>query len=290
GVVVDKAASFYVGDAAGRPAGWKRGVAADHSDSDLTFALNAGVAFYTPEEIITGKICAMDQPLPPPPPSTWALKRGLPKALTLGNGGNSELIAELEADISLAAAHKRGLLVLLVGPPASGKSTFAAAHLVPLGFECVNMDTLSTRKKCVDAVKSHLGAGRLVVVDNTNPDPASRNSFTGVAKGLGVSSIAIVFEHSSRDLAMHNNLYRSKRAQAHFLYRQASQQQADATAVSFHDMPSSVARVPDVAYNTFYKNFALPTAAEGIAKILHHTFSPSFDCSDDEHLWNQYHY
>ncbi|KAJ2507688.1 DNA kinase/phosphatase Pnk1, partial [Coemansia sp. RSA 2052] len=205
GVVVDKVASFYVGDAAGRPAGWKRGEAADHSDSDLAFALNAGVAFYTPEEVITADICARDQPLPPPPPRTWPLGRFSPKSLTFDNDGLPALLAGLEADIGLAAAQKSGLLVLLVGPPACGKSTFAAMHLAPLGFECVNMDTLGTRKKCTDAVKAALEAGRLVAVDNTNPDPASRGSFISIAKHLGVSSMAVVFEHKSRDLAMHNN-------------------------------------------------------------------------------------
>lgn len=47
---IDRAASVYVGDAAGRPAaaaaGWPR---KDFSDSDLKFAMNAGLPFQTPE-------------------------------------------------------------------------------------------------------------------------------------------------------------------------------------------------------------------------------------------------
>lgn len=44
---IDRPASFYAGDAAGRPnaAGWKK----DHGDGDLKFAINAGLPFKTPE-------------------------------------------------------------------------------------------------------------------------------------------------------------------------------------------------------------------------------------------------
>ena len=41
GVAIDLNASYYVGDAAGRPR--------DHSDSDAAFARNVGVRFFTPE-------------------------------------------------------------------------------------------------------------------------------------------------------------------------------------------------------------------------------------------------
>ncbi|KAJ2057971.1 hypothetical protein GGI17_005333 [Coemansia sp. S146] len=287
GVAVDRASSFYVGDAAGRPAGWKRGEAADHSDSDLAFALNAGVAFFTPEEIITSEICARDQPLPPPPPRTWPLGRFSPKTLSFDNDGHLALLAGLGADIRSATEQKSGLLVLLVGPPACGKSTFAAVHLAPLGFECVNMDTLGTRKKCMDAVRKALEAGRLVVVDNTNPDPVSRGSFISIANGVGASSVAVVFEHQSRDLAMHNNQYRSKRMQAGFFYRNSSQ--TEDRTVSLYDIPVVSDCVPDVAYHTYFKKFEVPTESEGIAKIWHHSFMPNFDCSNDEGLWHQYH-
>lgn len=42
GRTVDRGASFFVGDAAGRPT--------DHSDADISFAKNANLKFYTPEE------------------------------------------------------------------------------------------------------------------------------------------------------------------------------------------------------------------------------------------------
>lgn len=50
GVPIDLAASFYVGDAAGRPANWEPKRKKDFSCSDRLFALNVGLRFYTPEE------------------------------------------------------------------------------------------------------------------------------------------------------------------------------------------------------------------------------------------------
>lgn len=47
---IDKTASFYVGDAAGRPDGWKLKRKKDHSCSDRKFAHNVQIAFHTPEE------------------------------------------------------------------------------------------------------------------------------------------------------------------------------------------------------------------------------------------------
>ena len=49
-VQIDVPGSFFVGDAAGRPAGWKPNAPKDFSDSDILFADAAGISFYTPDE------------------------------------------------------------------------------------------------------------------------------------------------------------------------------------------------------------------------------------------------
>eukprot|EP00210_Caulerpa_lentillifera_P002574 g2469.t1 len=51
---VDKKLSFYVGDAAGRPK--------DFSDSDLKFAENIGLAFFTPEDYFTSETLSLNDP------------------------------------------------------------------------------------------------------------------------------------------------------------------------------------------------------------------------------------
>ena len=40
-------------------------------------------------------------------------------------------------------------VILFVGSPAAGKSTFYRTHLSPMGYERVNQDTLKTRDRCV---------------------------------------------------------------------------------------------------------------------------------------------
>ncbi len=49
GIEVDSGESFFVGDAAGRKK------YRDHQDTDLKWALNAGLGFYTPEEYFLAK-------------------------------------------------------------------------------------------------------------------------------------------------------------------------------------------------------------------------------------------
>ena len=51
---IDMTRSFYVGDAAGRLAGWQFGKKKDWSDSDRKFALNLDIRFLTPEEHFIG--------------------------------------------------------------------------------------------------------------------------------------------------------------------------------------------------------------------------------------------
>ncbi|KAJ2778579.1 DNA kinase/phosphatase Pnk1 [Coemansia interrupta] len=281
GVEVDRKASFFVGDAAGRPAGWKQGALEDFSDSDLAFALNAGVPFYTPEEIFNEDICSKEQPLPLAAPNVWLIDRFHSKALAIDHDGHTKLLKSIEELAGLAQSQGKGMLVVLVGPPASGKSTFANTHLSKLGFERANMDTLKTRKKCMDAVKVALESSKLVVVDNTNPDIASRSSFLHIASKAGVSCVAVVFENSTRDLTTHNNLFRSQLRQARYMA-------GPMESKKLHLIPSIWESVPAVAFNTYFKRFVAPTEEEGFAKVFRHVFVPVFCPPTDEALWHQY--
>jgi bifunctional polynucleotide phosphatase/kinase len=40
-------------------------------------------------------------------------------------------------------------IILFVGSPAAGKSSFYRNHLLPMGYSRINQDTLKTRDKCV---------------------------------------------------------------------------------------------------------------------------------------------
>ncbi|KAJ1798405.1 DNA kinase/phosphatase Pnk1 [Coemansia sp. RSA 2399] len=287
-VAVDKAASFYVGDAAGRPAGFKKGAPADFSDSDTGFALNVGIPFYTPEEMFhDDNGISEDNAFVLPPPRVWKISRFIPETpASDSSSGHSTLLDTLKEEIQQAQGSGKGLLLVLVGPPACGKSTFAQTHLAPLGFECINMDTLKTRKKCEYAVREALKDGELVVVDNTNPDAEARGSFLELAQTHGARSVAVVFKHSSKDLTLHNNCFRASVEQARH-FHSANEQNHDHQTI-LDSIPIGADRVPAVAYNGYYKRFALPSTSEGFSQILHHVFVPDFASPEEKKIWYQY--
>ncbi|KAK7200618.1 Polynucleotide kinase 3 phosphatase/AAA domain containing protein [Novymonas esmeraldas] len=152
-------------------------------------------------------------------------------------------------------------MVILMGFPGSGKSTFAERHLRPHGYQCVNRDKLKSRDKCVKAATEHWAAGRSVVVDNTNPSAEERQSFIDIvrrAAGAGLPTLPVrifVFAHS-RGLASHMNRVRAQ----------------------VQDVP----RVPTIAYNIYQSKLELPTtpadvAALGIDSVVEVPAVASFD-------------
>ncbi|KAJ1930901.1 DNA kinase/phosphatase Pnk1, partial [Kickxella alabastrina] len=273
-VEVNRRASFFVGDAAGRPMGSGSRGLADFSDSDLVFARNAGVPFYTPEGVFTDEVCAMEQPLPLYQTQSWAIRRFHPSSLADGNKPALDaLLAQLRAEVEDAqtSGSGRGLLVVLVGPPASGKSTFTQRYLEPLGFERVNMDLLKTHKKCVDAVTKILDAKGFAALDNTNPDAKSRAAYLKLAEraGAGTRAVAVVFGggdgdgdgDSIREVVAHNNAFRAQVDQARWFSR-------GRRGDSVVRLPLLGESVPAVAVNIFFKKFVMPVEAEGFAKVL----------------------
>ncbi|KAJ1735961.1 hypothetical protein LPJ61_000267 [Coemansia biformis] len=282
GAAIDRAASFYVGDAAGRPAGWRPGVEADFSSSDLAFALNVGVPFYTPEEAFAAAVCARPEPLPLPPPTQREIAGLAPSQRNGDPAAHAALLDAVDRHVGKAKEDARGLLAVLVGPPACGKSTFARSHLALRGFERVNMDELKTRKKCTEAVRRALEGSACVVVDNTNPDAASRSPFIELARASGAGCIAIVFSHEPRNLTMHNNSFRAQLAQARYL------SSLGPGHTDLGGIPGCDDRVPEVAFHSFFKRLELPSVAEGFQEVICHSFVPTFDTADDERLWNQH--
>ncbi len=121
---VDMEQSFYVGDAAGRPDGWKQGRRADHANVDRKFAHNVGLKFYTPEAFFLDEQEA-----------EYEEDSFDPKAL-LSIPTPSELpLVKFKADLEgYSSAH----VLIFVGYPASGKSTFFRRHLAQHGYTLIN--------------------------------------------------------------------------------------------------------------------------------------------------------
>merc|ERR1719327_108467 len=105
---------------------------------------------------------------------------------------------------------------------------------------------------CLQAAKAALEEGKSVVIDNTNPDPASRRKFITIAQNLKVP--VRCFELTTpRDVALHLNFFRA-------IITDGQRR-----------------RIPDVAFRSFTSKFNAPTKEEGFAEVVQVPFVPEFD-------------
>jgi len=154
--------------------------------------------------------------------------------------------------------------VLMVGPPACGKSTFTKKYFEPAGYNRVNRDTLKTMPKCKQAVNAAFTEGLSVVVDNTNGSSSSRAEFISIAQDKGVPVRCFVMK-TNEELCDHLNYFRVR------------------------ETKGAVRRIPDVAYRTYNKNYEEPSASEGLSEIRNIDFIPDFRGDDEfKKMWLQW--
>lgn len=84
-------------------------------------------------------------------------------------------------------------MIISVGMPGSGKSTFAHQRLEPLGWKVIGQDTLKTHDKVLKAVEAALAAKQSVIVDNTNPTFEKRSDFLQLAIKYQVPTMILYF-------------------------------------------------------------------------------------------------
>jgi len=92
-------------------------------------------------------------------------------------------LSTTNSDCDLLAAGSPEI-VLLVAPPACGKSTLTR-KLEAHGYRSVNQDSLGNVDKCLDIAKGYLRDGECVCVDNTNMDPVTRAKWVALAGRCG---------------------------------------------------------------------------------------------------------
>lgn len=243
GIKLDLSKCMYIGDAAGRAKNWAPGKPRDFSCSDRMFAYNIGIQFYTPEQFFDGD---------------------KPASFEWHSCDPQKMLDEGEKRSKTQTYHQQDKkvkdMVLMVGPPASGKSSFAKDKLVSQGYTWINRDTLNTPAKCLKATLEAVGAGKNVVIDNTNPSKAVRADYIDVAKEAGYVVRCFVMD-TPLELAFHMNMFRQSKSEG------------------------AVRRIPQVAYNMYKKNFEAPSQSEGFKAIEKIQFAPSFKDAKDRALF-----
>ncbi len=237
GVQPDVAQCLYVGDAAGRPATATR--SKDFSAGDRKFAFNLKIGFKTEREFFLNV---------PPEAFEWD---------TFDVTALSTASSETQPQEKYTVEGQE--MVLMVGQPASGKSTFTKRHFA--SYARVNQDTLLSKAKCWQEARNQLSAGRSVVVDNTNPSREARQAYLDIAREFNVPVRCFVFKTDDK-LAQHLNAFRER--------------------------TQGVKKIPAIGYNMFRKYYEEPAMSEGFKEIKTIPFTLKFDSPQEAELFKQF--
>ena len=234
-IKIDKENSYYIGDAAGREK--TKNKKKDFSDSDYKFALNCNLNFLTPEEFFLNE------------------KQTIPKIKEdyhIYDNNNNDHIKFND---------KNKEMIILIGAPGSGKSTFCENYLK--NYIRINQDNLKNKKKCFEKAIEAIKDNNNIVIDNTNPQKNIREEYIKIAKDNNYKVRAFIMK-VNKDLAFHlNNLRIINNERKHF--------------------SEAVNQIP---IHTFFKNYEEPKFNEGFDDIVQVNFVPGpFQSEKDKEIF-----
>lgn len=188
---IDYDNSYYVGDAAG--------YGDDFSDVDYKFALNAGLKFYREDEFFMNNIIYYPKP---------------DKIISDKDFGSH--VHKLNSILNLyAPVSETKRLIILVGSPASGKTSLANSikRILLHKVDIISQDALKTVAKCKKAAISFIKDNTIVnnhtiVIDNTNRDIKTRKIWIDLANEHKYTPM-IFYLTTDKNQSMHLNMYRS---------------------------------------------------------------------------------
>ncbi|KKA29691.1 hypothetical protein TD95_001356 [Thielaviopsis punctulata] len=258
---VDLSSSFFVGDAAGRPARGTR--AKDFSCSDRNMAANLGLAFYTPEEYFLGA-----QP--------EAFVRDFDPAV-VQRAVDDTVVWQKKSDREL---------VIFCGPPGAGKSSFWWRHFEPLGYTRINQDRLGSRDKCIAAAKRAIEDGASIVIDNTNADTRIRGIWIQMARENNMGVRCVHFKTPLK-MCVHNDHYRANSKGVSVFPYFAMTIVVDSNKTQSPANPEDREGLPGIAFGSFQTRYIAPSLEEGLDEIFETEFR--FSGTDEEFAaWAKY--
>ena len=113
-------------------------------------------------------------------------------------GGPNVKLSSSDLPVQSTEDSSKPFMIVLVGVPGSGKSTFAEMLVNgnPSKYVRICQDKLKTRKKCEKLCKRSLEKGQIPIIDRCNFDPSQRLHFLSIAKEFGVPVDCIEFSYS----------------------------------------------------------------------------------------------
>jgi bifunctional polynucleotide phosphatase/kinase len=225
----------FVGDAAGR--------LEDHSDSDRKFAYNAHLYLRWMNVRARMKFCTPDE---------YFLHAQTVSIARKWSGFDPQTYLDSIRDapeLEVPVLEPR-TLVIMVGAPASGKSTYAK-RILSANPDCVyfSLDDMPRRKSYNNVFLDSSDSGAMsIIVDATNPDSAARNRWLQHAHLF--DAVHIYVFPADRERVAHMNVYRSR--------------------------ITGSEQIPEIAYRMFYKRYIAPTegAITGISNAYIHWVEP----------------
>lgn len=181
---IDIENSFYCGDAAGREKNSSN--VKDFSDSDYKFALNLGINFYTPDQLLSN-----DQ-----------IEQRQIKTTYLAN------ISDIGKKNYPKFIPVKKEVIVNSGFPGSGKSYYTHKYIVPCGYTYISQDQLKTFDKCKKELVKSLENNNNVVIDNTNPDKEKRSEIIKLCHKYNFKVRSIHFK-TNELISIHNSHYRN---------------------------------------------------------------------------------
>ena len=228
--------SFYCGDACGRlhPSFLKTKIhpsskVGDFSDVDIKFANNITprLQFYSPDEYFLGIEDQHNLRISGFNPCDYFYD-------IINNGC-------FLYDNFIPCPKKE--VIIMVGRPASGKSSYVKQFILPNNYEIISTDLDKSLQSSLKKMENLLSSKKSIIVDNTNPDMEKRKIYIEMAKKYNYKNIRCININTSHEISYHLNNVRN-------IYSN-----------------NKIKKINKIVYHIYNKKYQQPALSEGFSKI-----------------------